>query len=121
MKAHGGLYVALFPDGKIRKEVIDNSGETVAFETSVTEELLYYANMLYRLCDEIMKNTSGIVAVFSGEDEMGYKYAVGQMGGDLRAFVKEMNAALAGRGGGKPFFAQGSVSAKREEIERYFA
>lgn len=54
MKTHGGLYVALFPDGKIRKEVIDNSGETVGFETSVVDELLYYANMLYEPYENVM-------------------------------------------------------------------
>ena len=32
-----------------------------------------------------------------------------------------MNASLSGRGGGKPFFAQGSVGAKRAEIEAFFA
>ena len=55
MKTHGGLYVTLFPDGKIKKEVIVNSGETVEFETSVTEDLLYYANMLYEPCENVMR------------------------------------------------------------------
>ena len=32
-----------------------------------------------------------------------------------------MNAALNGRGGGKPFFAQGSVQATKEQIEQFFA
>ena len=41
-------------------------------------------------------------------------------GGDLRQFVREMNQALNGRGGGKPFFAQGSVKATEEEIRRFF-
>ena len=35
--------------------------------------------------------------------------------------VKELNAQLHGRGGGKPFFAQGSVQAGRAEIEVFFA
>ena len=87
----------------------------VVFEDGLTPDAVR------RLCDEIMKNTSGRVAVFSGSDDADYKYAVGQVGGDLRAFVKDMNAALSGRGGGKPFFAQGSVTAKREEIEKFFA
>ena len=34
--------------------------------------------------------------------------------------VKELNAQLHGRGGGKPFFAQGSVSASRAAIEAFF-
>lgn len=73
-----------------------------------------------RLADAVMGLCSGRVAVFSGSDGVGYKYAVGQAGGEVRAFVKEMNAALNGRGGGKPGFAQGSVQCGREEIEKYF-
>ena len=58
-------------------------------------------------------------AVFAGEGEA-YKYAVAQKDGDVRALVKELNAALSGRGGGKPAFAQGSVSANRAQIEAFF-
>ena len=50
----------------------------------------------------------------------GYRYALGEKNGDLRGFVKEMNSALGGRGGGKPFFAQGSVTASQEEIQKFF-
>ena len=42
------------------------------------------------------------------------------MGGDLRALTKELNAALSGRGGGKPHFVQGSVSCRRADIETFF-
>ena len=38
----------------------------------------------------------------------------------LRQFTKEMNAALSGRGGGKPFFVQGSVKADENEIRAFF-
>ena len=40
---------------------------------------------------------------------------------DRRQLVKELNAQLHGRGGGKPFFAQGSVQSGRAEIEAFFA
>ena len=50
-----------------------------------------------------------------------WKYAIGQRGGDLRALTKELNAALSGRGGGKPEFVQGSVGAERGAIEAFFA
>ena len=50
----------------------------------------------------------------------GYQYAIGQENGDLRAFTKEMNAKLSGRGGGKPGFVQGSVKATLEEIKNFF-
>ena len=56
----------------------------------------------------------------SGNDNEGYKYAVCEKDGDLKQFVKDMNTALNGRGGGKPFFAQGSVNCKWEEIQNFF-
>ena len=67
-----------------------------------------------------MERRSGRVAVFSGSDGDGWAYCAGQTGGDLRAFVKALNAALRGRGGGKPNFAQGRVQATRSEIEAFF-
>ena len=45
---------------------------------------------------------------------------MGEKDGDFRQFTKEMNAKLNGRGGGKPFFVQGSVQATEEEIRRFF-
>ena len=68
-----------------------------------------------------MEKTSSAVFSFAGKDEEGYKYAIGQTGGDLKDLVKEMNAELSGRGGGKPFFLQGSVSSDRKSIEKYFS
>ena len=72
------------------------------------------------LAVKLMERCNGLCAVFSGDDGAGYKYALGQNGGDLRELVKSMNAALNGRGGGKPFFAQGSVSAAKKEILSFF-
>jgi alanyl-tRNA synthetase len=60
------------------------------------------------------------VAVFAGDDEEGYKYAIGTPEGDVRELAKEMNAALHGRGGGKPGFVQGSVQATAAEIDAFF-
>ena len=74
-----------------------------------------------RLADAVMHTCGGRCAVFAGREETGYKYAMGEEQGDLRDFTKEMNAALLGRGGGKPFFVQGSVKAGKEEIQKFFA
>lgn len=69
----------------------------------------------------IQETCGGRAAVFSGDEVSGYKYAVGQINGDLREWVKELNAALSGRGGGKPGFVQGSVSAKWDEIVAFMS
>ena len=55
---------------------------------------------------------------FSGSDSQGYKYAVVSRSEDVRETGKALNAALSGRGGGKPEMIMGSVNATKEEIIR---
>ena len=74
-----------------------------------------------RFADAILAGCTGRIAIFAGDDEQGYKYALCQKDGDLRQTVKALNAACNGRGGGKPFFAQGSVQASRAQLEAFFA
>ena len=44
---------------------------------------------------------------------------MGQKDGDLRALVREMNQTLGGKGGGRPYFLQGSVKADKEKVETF--
>ena len=74
-----------------------------------------------RLADAVMQTCGGRCAVFSAAPEGGYRYAIGQKDGDLRSFTKELNTALDGRGGGKPFFVQGSVKADENRIRKFFS
>ena len=92
---------------------LTGAGDVLLFEDGLKPD------GLRRLCDAVLHTCGGRCAVFSAA-ENGFQYAIGQDGGDLRAFVKELNTALNGRGGGKPGFAQGSVRAGREEIEKFF-
>ena len=73
-----------------------------------------------KMADAVMETCAGCCAVFSRNEDGSYKYAIGEKNGDLRQFTKEMNQALNGRGGGKPFFVQGSVKAEEDEIRRFF-
>ena len=96
-------------------EEYSGEGDLTLFKDGLTPD------SLRKLTGSLIEKRTGRCAVFSGNDQDGYKYAVGQKDGDLRTLVKEMNAALNGRGGGKPFFAQGSVAASKEQIEQFFA
>ena len=78
------------------------------------------ADQVRRMADAVMQKCNGCCAVFSANGDGSYKYAIGEQNGDLRQFTKEMNAALNGRGGGKPFFVQGSVKASEDEIRHFF-
>lgn len=73
-----------------------------------------------KTADEILNDCGGICVVMSGDDESGYRYAAGIRGGDIRELVEDMNQELEGRGGGKPFFAQGSLRGSINRIEDYF-
>ena len=72
------------------------------------------------LAEKLCAVCDGYCAVFS-EKEGGYSYCLATRDGDLRQLCKDMNAALGGRGGGKPQFQQGTVNATKEQIEAFFA
>ena len=78
------------------------------------------ADSVRKLTDAVMQTCEGCCAVFSKNPDGSYKYAMGEINGDLRQFTKEMNEALNVRGGGKPFFVQGSVQADEEKIRKFF-
>lgn len=104
-------------EGQVFSQVaarLAGEGDVVLFEEEMSPE------SVRKLCDAVMSTCGGRCAVFAGADGA-WKYAVGQTGGDLRELVKSLNATLSGRGGGKPFFAQGSASCTRKEIEAFFA
>lgn len=89
--------------------------QVLAFEPDLAPDDLRRFALL--LCER----GAGLAAVFSG-GEGGYKYALATGGAlDARALGKEMNALLAGRGGGKPELVQGSVACTRAQAEAFFA
>lgn len=97
-----------------RAEELTGAGDVLLIEPTMSPD------SVRKLTDGVLERCGGRCAVFAGDDEGGYKYAVGERGGNLRELVKAMNQALHGRGGGKPDFAQGSVQAKKSEIEAFF-
>ena len=97
-----------------KAEALKHTGDVLLFEAGLSPD------SVRKLAVAVMEVCNGRCAVFSGDDEQGYKYGIGEQDGDLRVLIKEMNQTLHGRGGGKPFFAQGSVMAKRAEIEEFF-
>ena len=94
-------------------EKYDGCGNTVLFHEKMDSD------SVRRLCDMVAARCGGRCAVFAGEDGA-YTYAVIHAGQDIRDFIKQMNAVLNGRGGGRDGFAQGSVACSAEEISQYF-
>ena len=75
---------------------------------------------LHRLAVRLSEATTGLCAALT-PTEKGTGYCLARRDGDVRALTKALNAALNGRGGGKPNFVQGSVTAARGAIEAFFA
>ena len=90
------------------------AGDVVLFEEGLSPDALR------RLCDAVLRACGGRCACLSGGEGAGWQYAVGAPDRDLRPLAKEMNAALDGRGGGKPDFIQGILQADRARIEAFF-
>ena len=107
-----GLENRLFQD---RAAALADKGHVLLFEDGLDPDALR------RCCSAVAARCGGRCAVFSGDEAAGYRYAMAWPGGDLRECTKALNAALGGRGGGKPELAQGSVTASRAEIEAFFA
>lgn len=109
-----GRVMALEEGDFARKaEQYAGAGDVLLLEDSMSSE------SLRKLCDAVQTTCGGRCAVFAGDGDA-YQYAIGQPGGDLRDLVKALNAALSGRGGGKPAFAQGSVRATSSQIQSFF-
>lgn len=66
-----------------------------------------------------MDKCTGICAAFSGDDVNGYRYIIGASAIDLKVLSKQINTALAGKGGGSAQMIQGSCTAKESEIRAY--
>ena len=73
------------------------------------------------LADMIADQVTGMAAVFSGADGDGYNFCLMTRTDDLRAFGKAMTQTLGGRGGGKPIFQQGKVTATESHLRAFFA
>ena len=116
---------------QLEAEKLKNVGLQIKIYESIAQNFLNAGDCLYfekdldgtglrELCERIAARCGGMAAVFSGSDAEGYGYCLGTKNGDLRAFNKTMNGTLNGRGGGKPQFQQGRVSAAEAEIRRFF-
>ena len=70
--------------------------------------------------DEAAERVGGILVALSGT-EGDYKYVMTSRTADLSAVVKQANAALSGRGGGRGGMVQGTFLSTIEQIKAYFS
>ncbi len=73
---------------------------------------------LHRLAVRLTEATTGLCAALT-PNEKGTGYCLAQAGGDVRALTKALNAALNGRGGGKPGICQGAAPQSRNRWKNF--
>ena len=73
---------------------------------------------LHRLAVALSGATDGLCAALT-PTEKGTGYCIACAGGDVRPLTRALNAALNGRGGGKPGICQGSCTVAPEEVEKF--
>ncbi len=100
----------------LAETVAETSGNLVMIRESFANEATQR-----ELVNLMVPKCGGMAGVFCGNDQTGYRYVIGSANTDLRAKVKEINAAISGRGGGKPEMIMGSCSASAAEIKKFFA
>lgn len=93
----------------------ETAGNLCAFEPGLDEiAARELANRLAARC-------GGFAGVFTPSGEGVWRYTIVSRHVDLRARAKALNAALRGRGGGRPEMLQGSAQASEAEIRAVFA
>ena len=98
----------------VRLESIDrDEGMLHLFEDDLTP------NELRRFCLQLIDHRPGPCLLLCGDDENGYRYALGVAQGDARVLSKELHQTLGGKGGGNAQMVQGTISAERARIKAY--
>ncbi|MBR6106545.1 MAG: hypothetical protein IKQ39_00910 [Oscillospiraceae bacterium] len=76
-------------------------------------------NSLRNLVNAGVVRCGGVCAAFQGNDADGYRYIISSQHTALRAWAKDFNSALNGRGGGSDEMIQGTVKASEAAIRAY--
>ena len=97
-------------------------GFMAAAEPSTDGNILVFDDSLGEIAQRelvnlLMEKAGGFAAVFVGSDREGWRYIIGSLHADLRAGARAVNAAIDGRGGGRPQMIQGSAGACEAEIK----
>lgn len=101
------LQAAMLPSPEVSSNAVLFTGEldTIAIRNTVNA-----------LC----KRYPGYCAVFSGNDDTGYRYIVGSASLDCREFARLLKEKFGAKGGGTAPMIQGSITASQNELQLLF-
>lgn len=104
-----------------KREIIAKKADTFKAKTDKTAlfEDEFDMKELQTLADLLYKNYGGIRAVFSPKED-GFSFAVCGEEAPLKAFFDDFKSKLSIKGGGRGNMVQGTVFAKKDEIEKFF-
>ena len=97
---------------KMEKHIFDNK-VCVFIDGASYDEL--------RNCSNTLIEEHEYCYLFANTDESNYIYVVSSKEQNVRELVQNLNKAFNGKGGGRDTYAQGKVSATKEEILEYLA
>ena len=103
----------------LQEQVFRFRADAIDADYAIIFEAEYSPNELRRFCIQLCKSLRQAI-VCSGNDEIGYKYALGSEKDDIRPLGIALNAQLHGRGGGPQELVQGALVATRAQIEAFF-
>lgn len=99
---------------QLKADAIDrNLKKIILFEENLS------SSELARFSSYLTDNQDGVVFLFSGNDETGYKYLISSSSLDIRFIGEKFNETFGAKGGGKSSCVQGNVKALRDDIESY--
>lgn len=93
--------------------LIEINNKAYAFGDGFSHEDLRYAS------NQFVEEGKDLCILLSKIEGNEYSYVVNSKNEDIKDFVKAMNEALNGRGGGKGNYAQGKICAEEKMIEEY--
>jgi len=94
------------------------SPETIKHPLLFTGDLDTVA--LRNAVNSLTETYSGYCAVFSGNDEQGYRFIIGSASLDCRELANTLRQTFQAKGGGTAPMIQGSVQSKRTLLESFF-
>ena len=97
---------------KMEKHIADN--KVCVFIDGVSYDEL-------RNCSNTLIEEHEYCYLFSNTDENNYIYVVSSKEQNVRELVQELNKTFSGKGGGRETYAQGKITATKEEILKYLA
>ena len=89
-----------------------DKNKIIYFDDATVPEMIEFANVA-------TSKVGGMLILLSGVDG-DYKYVISSNNINLREISADINKSLLGRGGGRPNMIQGSLSASRADVEKYF-